>query len=199
MNEYHVIAKERKKCRPLKLRAIPHIGKLPDNLAPAVTIMKPVTKVDLNSLPPKAKSNVNAFMTKFPKGQLDFFVINVNAEGFKDSLSTSSITLDYILHPYSMDKYRTEQVKKVEVNLSLYRLNELDPIYNITGGIEIDAENLFNKACLRTIGIKNDNRGKMEMSKEGLNFVMTCHYPMLSFFGLSIHTIKGKPTLLISL
>jgi hypothetical protein len=190
--------KERKGCRLLKLRAIPHVGKLPDRVAPAVTIMKPVSKVDLNLLPLKAKTAVNAFMGKYPEGQLDFFVVNVNAESFKNNISTQSLTLDYILHPYSMNNYHAEQDKVIDVNVSLYRLNELDPIYNIKDGIEIDADDLFNKSCQRTIGIK-DKGGKIEMSKEGISFVMTCHYPILSFFGLSIHSIKDRPTLLISL
>eukprot|EP00826_Nyctotherus_ovalis_P046942 TRINITY_DN5345_c0_g1_i6.p1 TRINITY_DN5345_c0_g1~~TRINITY_DN5345_c0_g1_i6.p1 ORF type:complete len:212 (-),score=39.47 TRINITY_DN5345_c0_g1_i6:317-952(-) len=197
--DLRITAKERRGSRPLRLRAIPHIGRLPDQTAPPQTLMKPAVKVDLNSLPPKVKAAADAFAKKFPEGLVDLFVVNVNADGFKESLSTERINLDYVLHPYSIHNYNPEQDNAVEVYVSLYRLNEADPIYSIAGGIEIDAENLFDKSCLRTIGIRKNTEGVLQMSKEGVGFTVSCHYPIVSFFGLSIHILKSKPTLLISL
>ena len=196
---WNMIKKERRGCLPLKLRAIPYIGKLPLDVMPPVTIMKPITKTCIKEVPQKVKAAIGEFLKKYPEGDIDTFVINSCGETFKEKISTNEIQLHYIVHPYGLRNYTAGQDEKAEVYMSIYRLNSIDPIYSAEGGIEIDSDNLLGESCLRVIRL-SDSDGSIKINSDGFLFNISCHIPVLCFFGLSVHLCpKERPKLLICL
>jgi len=191
-------------AKAFRLKAIPYVGIYgsPYYLMPPLTILKP-TNIDIvKHMPPKLRKVVSMFAQKYPKGDIDFFVINHNAINAAPSKAMTSVRLNYVVHPYVFYNCHEIREDRAFIKMSLYKLSESDQIYsaNEKGGIPIDADNLLDEGCKREVHIHpSDKKGCACFSPNNAAFYLVFSQPLIAFFGCCIVPYENYGKLTISL
>ena len=120
-----------------------------------------------------------------------------------DYIIPLDVRVSYFPQPNIFQSCKTGMVKEAKIFTSLYKLNEFDPVFPSTNNADeiiIDAENLMDAKCLRTISIQPNSAGRDVMGPDNLGFVLSVCNPIVSFFILTaiVHDIS-PPKLLITL
>ena len=109
ISSLQVVTLDRGIAEGIYLRAIPYIGQYGNfflilgqlyKFMYPLTVLKPMDKNVIKLMPPKIRENAASFAKNYPKGEIDFFVINHNGASFVPSQPGALERFNYVIHPY---------------------------------------------------------------------------------------------------